>query len=230
MANRCMLDGIRGGDAAALTALVKARHEFGGIPATMGAGYGDGSVSSWTSAEWVALTAVGQPVVITVLGAQSTSTRIVRVADVENGDLTPVRGALWAAREISAGQHPVLYVNRSNKAAVITACSAAGLALGFGAKQYGLWVATLDGTFADLDGSDLRTHAGVVAVQYEAAGDYDVSEVVDASWIPAPAPPPPPPADPWQTEALTAAVSVQSACEQTLKLAANLTALIRAHQ
>jgi hypothetical protein len=227
MSNRIMLDGI-GGDAAAVTAAIKAHKVFGGIAASMGAGYGDGSVSAWTSAEWVALTAVGQPVVITVLGAQSTATRIVRVADVENGDLTPVRGAVWAAREITAGQYPVLYVNRSNKAAVISACSAAGLTLGYGAKQYGLWVATLDGTFNDLDRTDLRSHAGVVAVQYLGAAQAgiaaDVSLVVDASWIPAPVvKPPPPPPSAWQAEALKQAQALAAD-------AAALVTLLEAHQ
>jgi hypothetical protein len=227
MSNRVMLDGI-GTDAAAVTAAIKAHRQWGGIPASMGAGYGDGSVSAWTSAEWVAVTAVGQPVVITVLGAQSTATRIVRVADVENGDLTPARGALWAAREIAAGQYPVLYVNRSNKPAVITACHAAGLTLGYGPRQYGLWVATLDGTFNDSDGTDLRTHAGVVAVQYldaaRAGVTADVSLVIDDSWIPAaPIKPPPPPPAVWQAQALTLALEI----EQDV---AELVALVKAHQ
>ena len=197
---RVMLDGI-GSDAAAVTAAIKAGREWGGSKATMGAGYGDGSVSAWSSAEWVALTAVGQPVTVTVLGEPGRN-----VADVENGDLIPASGAAWARTEHLAGRYPVLYCNRSNKAAVITTCKAAGLTL---AGHYGLWVATLDGTFTDLDGSDLRTQAGVVAVQYLSAGDMDVSLVVDAGWLTVA--PKPPVAASWAAAALKDAQAVVAA-------------------
>jgi hypothetical protein len=231
MSNRIMLDGI-GTDAAPITAALKAKKTFGGVAASMGAGYCDGEVSAWSSADWVEVTAAGQPVTITVTGVHTTATRVVRVADIENGDLTPATGALWAAREITLGQYPVLYVNRSNKPGVISACSAAGLTLGFGPRQYGLWVATLDGGFLDLDGTDLRNHAGIVAVQYLSAEKSgipaDVSLVTDASWIPAPGPKPPvvPPApDPpaWVTEAVAYANGIAAD-------AAVLAGLLKAHQ
>jgi hypothetical protein len=213
-----MLDGI-GSDAAPIVAAIKAGRAWGGVKASMGAGYGDGSVSAWTSAEWVALTAVAQPVTITVTGEAGRN-----VADVENGDLTPAQGAQWARAAHLAGRFPVLYVNRSNKAAVIT--EAAKLGLGLGARMYGLWVATLDGSFTDLDGSDLRTQPGVVAVQYLGAGTnvagqgvtrsggpFDVSLVVDAGWLPVKVPPVVPT---WQATAL--------------KDAQALVALLAAHQ
>jgi hypothetical protein len=189
--DRIMLDGI-GTDAAAVTAAIRAGREFMGIRATMGAGYGDGSVSAWTSAEWVALTDVGQPVTVTVTGEADRN-----VADVENGDLTPVSGSHWAASEILAKRWPVLYVNRSNKAAVIAACK---IQHNMMPGSYGLWVATLDGTFTDMDGTDLRAQPGVVAVQYLPAGvslngvnskgEFDVSLVVDATWLPVKPPQP----------------------------------------
>jgi hypothetical protein len=204
MADRIMLDGI-GSDAAAVTAAIKAGREWGGIKATMGAGYGDGSVSAWSSAEWVALSAVGQPVTVTVLGEPGRN-----VADVENGDLTVAQGAAWAKAEMAAGRYPVLYVNRSNKAAAIAACSANRLSR---FVEYGLWVATLDGTFTDLDGSDLRTQAGVVAVQYLSAGDMDVSLVVDAGWLPVAAPKPPVVATTWQAAALKQAQALVTTLE-----------------
>src|ERR1700691_2899980 len=108
-----MLDGI-GTDAAAVTASITAGRQFGGIfgaiKATMGAGYGDGSVSAWTSAGWVALTAVGQPGVVSALGSHAAN---VIVWDVENGDLSPDQGVGCA--KASSQPLPVLYCNRSNK-------------------------------------------------------------------------------------------------------------------
>jgi hypothetical protein len=56
----------------------------------------------------------------------------------------------------------VLYVNRSNKSATIAACLAQGITP---VDDFGLWVGTLDGTFTDTGGADLRREPGVVAVQ-----------------------------------------------------------------
>jgi hypothetical protein len=191
---RIMIDGI-----AAQTVITAVRDHVSldGIGATMGAGYRDGPVSSpqWTSAAWQALTAVGQPVVITV-----SSSPTAHVADVENGDMTPEQGAAWAKLDHSPGGLPVIYCNRSNKAAVEAACQP--LVRGVG---YGLWVATLDETFTDLDGSDLRTQQGVVAIQAwnsQVLGfPADASLVVDDSWLPV-APPPPVQPDAYITMAL----------------------------
>jgi hypothetical protein len=205
MSDRIMLDGI-GSDAAPIVAAIKAGRAWGGVKASMGAGYGDGSVSAWTSAEWVALTAVAQPVTITVTGEAGRN-----VADVETGDLTPAQGCIWAGLEHKAGRRPVVYCNRSNKGAV--------LALWPVGVPIGLWVATLDGTFMDLDGrTDLRREPGVVAVQYlgsaQSGGPFDVSLVVDAGWLPVKVPPPVVPT--WQATAL--------------KDAQALVALLAAHQ
>ena len=83
-------------------------------------------------------------------------------SDVEPGNLTPGAAAKWAEEERAAGEWPVLYVNRDNKGDTISACLALSLEP---AKHFGLWVATLDGTFTDKNGADLRHEPGVVAVQ-----------------------------------------------------------------
>jgi hypothetical protein len=222
MSDRIMLDGI-GSDAAPIVTAIKAGIRWLGLPATMGAGYGDGSVSAWTSAEWVALTAVAQPVTITVTGQAGRN-----VADVENGDLTPVQAATWALHEHAAGRYPVLYVNRSNKAAVL-ASMPPGWVLG---KSFGLWVATLDGSFTDLDGSDLRKQPGVVAVQYlgsaRSGGPFDVSLVVDSGWLPVKVPPPVVPT--WQATALTLAKEALAAQALATEKITSLASVLGAHQ
>lgn len=207
-----MIDGV---NAPAVIAAVKDRRQYFGVPATMGAGYRDGPVSSpaWTSAAWQALTAAGQPVVITVASSPTAT-----VADIETGDMTPAQGAAWAKLGRAPADFPVLYVNRSNKAAV--EADLAPLVRGVG---YGLWVATLDGTWTDLDGSDLRSQPGVVAVQVlnsQAAGQpYDVSMVVDDRWLPVNTEqPPPPPA--WLTLARQDVAAALAAVNQLSNLLA----------
>lgn len=185
MSNRIMLDGI-GSDARAITDAIGAGRKWLGVTAVMGAGYVDGQISRWIAPQWDALTRVAQSVVrITVAGDESAD-----VADCENGDLTPAAAAAWAKARQGAGR-PVIYTNRSNKPAVVAECKTLGLVPGPG---LGLWVATLDGTFTDLDGSDLRKQAGVVGVQFladtspRAAGPWDVSLVVDGTWMVSAAP------------------------------------------
>jgi hypothetical protein len=139
---------------------VKARRMWRNMHIRAGAGYIDGPNSEWPVSAFTQLRALGVVVVeITVTGAHAAD-----VADIENGDLTPEGGAEWAEGEHKAGRFPCLYVNRGNKGATHTACKARGLTLGVD-KDYAFWVATLDGTFTDTDGSDLRTQTGVVAVQ-----------------------------------------------------------------
>lgn len=83
-------------------------------------------------------------------------------ADDESGDLTPEQAATWAEAENHAGEWPVIYVNRSNKPDTIALCTKLGLEP---VRDFGLWAATLDGTFTDTGGADLRGEPGVVAVQ-----------------------------------------------------------------
>lgn len=83
-------------------------------------------------------------------------------ADDEPGDLTPEQAATWAEGERQAKEWPVIYVNRSNKPDTIALCTKLGLEP---VRDFGLWAATLDGTFTDTGGADLRGEPGVVAVQ-----------------------------------------------------------------
>jgi hypothetical protein len=182
-----------------------------------GAGYVDGA-DRWTPAQFGALTDMKvKPVTITVTGIGA------MVGDVETGNLNPEGGALWAEQEARAGGWPVLYVNRSNKRATVADAAALGLTPG---KSMGLWVATLDGTFKDEDGSDLRSQAGVVAVQYAQAEspvhvsgappDLDVSVVTAAGdqWLGL---------DTWQSQALAQAQAIRAQVK-------DLETLLGAHQ
>lgn len=222
---RIMLDGV---DSAAVIGALKARRTYLGIQATIGAGYGDGPNSAWPAAAWPAVTAATAPqppVVITVTGQPGRN-----VADVETGDLTVPQGLAWVRSEHAAGRRPVLYVNRGNKPAVL-----AGWPAGV---PIGLWVATLDGTFLDLDGrTDLRQEPGVVAVQYlgaaQSGGPWDVSLAVDPTWLP-PKPPTPPT---WQAQALTMSAGTAAqlgrvAADLATAQAelARLASLLKAHQ
>lgn len=92
-----------------------------------------------------------------------------RCLDVEKFDATPdeVPGFVWT--RLNHGHHDALiYVNRSNMAAVIKACKGDGLVLG---ESYHLWVATLDGTWS------LPDMTGVAAIQ----GEHDPADRWDKS-------------------------------------------------
>lgn len=161
---------------------IKARRTWRNQGIKAAAGYVDGVVSAWPSAAFTELRSLGVTVVeITVLGAHAAD-----VADIEQGDLTPQSGAEWAAAEAKAGRVPCLYVNRSNKPAVATECRSRGLTAG---KEFVWWVATLDGTFTDPSGADMRSEAGVVAIQFAGSDrlgiDADASVITTAgnSWF-----------------------------------------------
>src|SRR5215469_9683972 len=150
-----MLDSVKPG---AVIDAIKARRMWRNMHIRAGAGYIDGPVSEWPASGFTHLRSLGvRAVEITVTGAESAD-----VADVEKGDLSPAAGAAWAAREHEAGRFPCLYVNRSNKPAVLSECGSHGLSPG---RDFALWVATLDGGFTDIGGADLRQETGVVAVQ-----------------------------------------------------------------
>jgi hypothetical protein len=170
-----------------------------------GAGYVDGANSAWPSSAFGALAGMKlKPVTITVTGINA------MVGDVETGDLDPETGAVWAGEQARAGGMPCLYVERSNKAPTVANCVAEGLVLG---KTLFLWVATLDGSFVDTDGTDLRGKPGVVAVQYAQATspvhvsgqppDLDVSVVtaLGDQWLGLAS---------WQSQALAAAQAIHA--------------------
>lgn len=176
-----MLDSVK---PAAVLDAIKARRMWRNMAIKAGAGYVDGPVSEWPAAAFTELRGLGvRAIEITVTGAHAAD-----VADVENGDVTPEGGAAWAEGEHKAGRFPTLYVNRSNKGAVLSACKARGLTLGID-HDFALWVATLDGTFTDTDGTDLRTQTGVVAIQALSAQmlgiDADGSVITQAgnAWL-----------------------------------------------
>jgi hypothetical protein len=182
-----------------------------------GAGYVDGDFA-WPPSQFGAIADMKlKPVTITVTGIHA------MVADVETGDLTPETGAVWAGEQSRAGGFPVLYVNRANKSQTIANCAADGLAPG---KTLGLWVATLDGTFTDADGTDLRAQPGVVGVQYAQADspvhqggqppDLDVTVITAAGdqWLGLAS---------WEAQALAAAQALRSD-------AAALVRMLEAHQ
>jgi|SRR5215469_18688447 len=179
---------------------IKTGRQWRNMRIRAGAGYVDGPNSQWPSSAFTALRAQHVSVVeITVTGVSGAD-----VADIENGDLSPSSGAAWAADEKKAGRFPVLYVNRSNKPTVITECAARSMSPG---HDYWLWVATLDGGFTDEGGADLRTEAGVVAVQFASAAmtgvDADASVITAAgnSWLNL---------EPvWQEQALTEATQLR---------------------
>jgi|SRR5579872_2175693 len=169
-------------DPVAVLDAIKAGRQWRNMRIRAGAGYVDGPNSQWPSSAFTALRALHVSVIeITVTGISGAD-----VADIEKGDLGPSSGAAWAADEKKAGRFPVLYVNRSNKPTVITECAARSMAPG---HDYWLWVATLDGTFTDEGGQDLRGEAGVVAIQFAPAAqtgiDADASVITAAgnSWL-----------------------------------------------
>lgn len=113
------------------------------------------------------------------------------ILDVELYDAVPTQAPGWirdhhAARTDTDVAMPVIYVNRSNRGQVESACTAAGLVL---AKDYWLWVATGDGTI--VGGPD---DPGVVACQQFWYATWDKSVVFNDLWHPNDVIKPPPPA------------------------------------
>lgn len=136
---------------------------------------------------------------ITVLGTVGSGAAKLRTAgDVETGNLDPATGAQWALDEKQRGAWPVLYSDRADKPATLAECKSLGMAPG---PDFGLWTATLDGTFQDLDGTDLRLQPGMVAVQFAGADqtgiDADASALTAAGekWLGMPAS--------WETHAIS---------------------------
>ena len=189
MTDRILIDST---EPAVIAAAVKAGRQFHGLPISMAGYYVDGKFAA-TPAQIAVLAGelgVHSLVAITVFG---TTAHAARIIDSEPGDATPAQAAAWAHTEHAAGHWPVIYCDRAGKPHVIAQCQALGL---HPSTDYGLWVATLDGSLTDLDGKPLRSQPGVVAIQFmgaAAAGiNVDVSLVVSAAWR-APKPPPPPP-------------------------------------
>lgn len=154
-------------DPQAVIDAIKARRTWRNMPIRAGAGYIDGRYA-WPSSAFTQLRSLGVTAVeITVTGQPSADAAGRHPAgDDEPGDMTPAETAEWAAKEHAAGRVPSLYVNRDNKPETARECAARGLIPG---REFVWWVATLDGSFTDTGGADLRTEKGVVAIQFATA-------------------------------------------------------------
>jgi hypothetical protein len=159
-----MLDSIS--PEAVITA-VRERREWRNMVIRAAAGYIDGKFA-WPAASFTRLRAHGIATVeITVTGVPGAAgAKVKKIGDVEPGDLDPVSGAEWAAGEVKNSEWPVIYVDRTNKSDVLAQCNSRGIAA---PHDFGLIVSTLDGTFTDLNGTDLRKDPAVAGVQFAGA-------------------------------------------------------------
>lgn len=137
------------------------------------AGYLNGSYA-WGSSDWARFPAAGH-VTIDVNGSRPDAD----VLDVEPGDATVAGGVVWLKKALAVQRDyvPVIYCNRSNRTAFVTAAKAAGYSVN---THFKFWVATLDGT------RTLSDMNGVAAIQWAGTGQtghhYDQSDVFDAAW------------------------------------------------
>lgn len=198
-------------DPNAIGRAIAERREFRGMVIKAAALYLDGKFPAPASA-FPAIRRLGVSVIgITVTGAPAAHVgRLAGTAgDDEPGDLTPASAAAWAAEERHAGAWPVIYTDRVQKPATIAAALSEGLEP---ATDFGLWAATLDGTFADIGGADLRHEPGVVAVQAYPAkalginADASVLTQLGAQWLKLP--------PSWEAQALTLADDLRNLLEQ----------------
>lgn len=146
--------------------------------ATMVAGYDDGSESEWPADAWDRWPNAVM-VHITTTGNPETSI----VGDVESGDLSPDSAVDWVIARRIRGLDPTVYCTASN----LWTCRHA-----FDVRrvpQPHFWVADPERT--------LQLGGGIVALQHDYDGTFDISDVadfwpgVDTEAQPAPAPAPP---------------------------------------
>jgi hypothetical protein len=155
------------------------------LPAGQAAGYMTGSgIVPWTSADWAAHPGA---VRIDQTPANTTANETADVLDIENGAATPSEAAGWAKAALTSyatvrrpGQRrPVVYVNESNKTAVVNALVAGGVKSGIG-----IWLADYNYTVAN--GVTAVSGASgpfpIIGVQFRDAGNYDVS-VMSEPWL-----------------------------------------------
>lgn len=137
------------------------------------AGYLNGSYA-WSSAGWARFPDAGH-VTIDVNGTRPDAD----VLDVEPGDATVAGGVVWLPKALAIPRDypPMIYCNRSNRTAFVTAAKAAGFSVN---THFKFWVATLDGT------RTLSDMNGVAAIQWAGARQtghhYDQSDVFDDTW------------------------------------------------
>jgi hypothetical protein len=158
-------------------------HPFTGVPR------GAAMIGYYINGEWAvpSVTAVqasfpkASRVPIDVIGNRAD---YARVADVENGDVRPGDLEMWISDfngtnpAWKGGGRPVVYCNRDTVPAVRLGTGRYRLG-----RDYYLWAATLDGTLATSESLGLPA-GSVVACQFHDAGDYDISMVYSAQWMP----------------------------------------------
>ncbi len=141
------------------------------------AGYIDGQWPSYTAMHNRYPSAI--PASITVQGSLGA-----QIADVENGDLSPRGGALWAYDKLWTGVVPCLYCSESSWPAVRAACIAADVI----PSAVDWWIAGYPGSVG------WALYPGSIGHQVNDYGSYDYSIILDG-WIPgrpvSSAPPPP---------------------------------------
>jgi hypothetical protein len=138
----------------------------GDIPADaeMVAGYLPPSRYAWSAADWARF-----PNAVKVRIAVRATVNDGEVLDVEPGDASATQAVSWVVMRRKAGVDPTVYCSQSMYPSVVSAFSAAGVALPH------FWIAHYDGQAALPD--------GMVAKQYTdnpaSGGHYDLSVVAD---------------------------------------------------
>jgi hypothetical protein len=185
-------------------------------------GYGNGRFA-WTDKDWARFPAT---VARARIDVNASDPRSCGILDVERGDAQVGQVPAWVKTRRSLGSGATgctIYCDRATRPAVLAVMDGQGLRL---AKDYTLWIATLDGT------RTLPDMTGVVAVQWGGAmtmgGHYDQSAVYDDAWHPVPVVAPPAPS--WQAEALKAAESIDAAAQALARQTGALMMLLKAHQ
>ena len=148
----------------------------GSLPAGQHAGYttGTGGIA-WTAADWAA-----DPHAVRIDQDASARDPSADVLDVETHAATPSEAPGWAKAALASyhaarrpGQRsPAIYVNQSNKSAVVNALVAGGVASGIG-----LWLANYNLTAAQA-AAQVAAGSGpfpLIALQFRDAGLYDIS-------------------------------------------------------
>jgi hypothetical protein len=133
-----------------------------GIPANAPAvaGYGDGNYV-WPQAGWDRFPNARKLSIVVSAAHQGD------VLDVEKGDALPGEVPGWCDRFNRPGRRrPTIYCNRGSWPAVRAAVGSN--------RQVDYWISTLDGT---------TQVPGAVAVQYVDVGPYDLSVILDPTWI-----------------------------------------------
>lgn len=135
-------------------------------------GYGDGTVSQWSSDGWARF----QPPIV-VLSIVVNYLDNGDILDVETGDANPAQVPSWRNNFNRLNRRrPSVYCNRLTWSQVFSLVG----------NTVDYWIATLDGT-TDVEAYRPSGCTTLVAVQYKGSGltggNYDESVIVDPSWV-----------------------------------------------